>query len=112
MPKPGSASLQIDQTVQLGPNIANPMAMTWYNADNLLVLAAVGKGNTLWEVPVDGQSATGPLVTPPGAVAITADGAANVLVAGLSGHQLAVSTSLKGPWLNLKDEGQNPAYPG
>ena len=112
--KPGSASVQylIDQGVQLGPNITNPVALTWYNADNLLVLAAVGKGNTLWEVPVDGQSATGPLVTPPGAVAITADGAANVLVAGLSGHQLAVSTSLKGPWLNLKDEGQNPAYPG
>jgi hypothetical protein len=112
VPKPGSASLQIDQTVQLGPNIANPMAMTWYNADNLIVLNQATGENTLYEVPVDGQSAKGPLVTPAGAKAITADGAANVLVAGLAHNQLAVSTSLEGPWLSLSDQGQYPAYPG
>ena len=43
---------------------------------------------------------------------ITADGAANVLVAGLSGNNLAVSTSLEGPWYQLGEPGQDPAYPG
>ncbi len=110
--KPSAPQYSINQVVQLGPNIADPVALTWYNADNLLVLDRVGAANTLYEVPVDGQSAIGPLVTPQGAVAITADGAANVLVAGLADHQLAVSTSLVGPWLYLTDQGQNPAYPG
>jgi hypothetical protein len=111
-PGPASAQYPIGQSVQLGPNIKNPVALTWYDADDLIVLNGAPTGNTLWEVPVDGQSATELPVTPPGTVAITADGAANVLVAGLSGHKLAVSTSLEGPWLNLSDKGQNPAYPG
>jgi hypothetical protein len=116
-PPPGglrsaSAHLFIGPVVQLGSDIANPAALTWYDADNLIVLDASPTGRTLWEVPVDGQSATGPLVTPPGTVSITADGTANVLVAGLSDNQLAVSTSLEGPWLDLGDPGENPTYPG
>ena len=43
---------------------------------------------------------------------ITAAGAANVLVAGLSDGNLAVSTGLEGPWYQLGEPGQNPAYPG
>ena len=51
-------------------------------------------------------------VTPSGVTSITADGDANVLVAGLSGNNLAVSTSLEGPWNQLGEPGQSPAYPG
>jgi Lipoprotein LpqB beta-propeller domain/Sporulation and spore germination len=95
----------------LGPNLGHPASLAWYDADDLIVLNDATSGNTLWEVPVDGQQAQ-PQVTPPGVTSITADGPANVLVAGLSGNNLAVSTSLEGPWYQLGEPGQDPAYPG
>ena len=64
----------IGQPVRLGPNITDPIALTWYDADNLLVLDGTGNGSTLWEVPVDGQPATELPGVLPGAVSITADG--------------------------------------
>ena len=45
----------IGPTVQLGPNVTNPIALTWYDADDLLVLDGAGDQTSLWEVPVDGQ---------------------------------------------------------
>ena len=101
----------ISQVTPLGPNITDAIALTWYDADNLLVLDRTSGGNTLWEVPVDGQQATGPQLTPPGAVSIAADGAANALVAGLSDNRLAVSTGLGVQWQYLNQLGQNPVYP-
>jgi hypothetical protein len=94
--------------VELGPNVADPMALTWYDADDLIVLSA---GDKLWQVPVDGQQASGPDPAPQGAVSVTADGPANALVAGLSGGRLAVSADLDGPWQILGSPGQAPAYP-
>ena len=103
---------QITVGVPLGASVTDPMDLTWYGADNLVVLNQASSGNALWEVPVDGQPAQG-LVTPPGTISITADGSANVLVAGLSGARLAVSTGIEGPWQTLGGEqGQNPAYSG
>ena len=95
-----------------GSTLTSPAALTWYDADNLVVLNTDSEGNTLWEVPVDGQLAQELPAIPSGVTSITADGTANVLVAGLSGNSLAVSTSLEGPWLRLGNPGQNPAYPG
>ena len=69
-------------------------------------------GNTLAEVPVDGQQAQYLDVGPPDPTSITADGSQNVLVAGLSDGDLEVSTGLEGPWVQLGEPGQNPAYPG
>jgi hypothetical protein len=101
----------IGPAVQLGPNISDPIALTWYDADNLLVLDGTGAGTTLWEVPVDGQSATKLPGALPGAISITANSAQNALVVGLSGGQLEVSASLEGPWQPLATGGQNPAFP-
>jgi hypothetical protein len=101
----------IGPAVQLGPNISDPIALTWYDADNLLVLAGTDAGTTLWEVPVDGQSATKLPGALPGAISITANSAQNALVVGLSGGQLEVSASLEGPWQPLATGGQNPAFP-
>jgi hypothetical protein len=95
----------------LGSNLTDPASIAWYDADDLIVLNDAATGNTLWEVPVDGQPAQ-EQVTPPDVTSITADGAANVLVAGLSGGNLAVSTSLEGPWYQLGEPGQAPVYPG
>jgi len=98
--------------VPLGASLADPVALTWYGADELIVLNHASPANALWEVPVDGQKATELQVTPPGTISITADGRANVLVAGLSGNLLAVSTGLEGPWQTLGEQGHDPVYPG
>jgi hypothetical protein len=101
----------IGPSVRLGPNITNPIALTWYDADHLLVLDATGNGSTLWEVPVDGQPATKLPGVLPGAVSITANSTQNALVVGLSRGQMEVSASLEGPWQLLGSGGQNPAFP-
>jgi Lipoprotein LpqB beta-propeller domain/Sporulation and spore germination len=102
----------IDPGVQLGSNLDHPVALTWYDADNLLVLADTGNQKVLYEVPADGQQSSGELLTPEGATSIAAYGPGNALVAGLSNGELAVSASLEGPWQPLGVRGTNPAYPG
>jgi WD40 repeat protein len=100
----------IGLTVQLGPNITNPIALTWYDADNLLVLDGAEEHTSLWKVPVDGQPATKLQGELPGAISITANGAKNALVIGLTGGQMEVSAGLEGPWQRLGSGGQNPAF--
>ncbi len=102
----------INGPVQVGPDVAQPDTLTWYDADDLIVLAGSSARATLSEVPVDGQNSASSQPAPAGANAITAAGGMNALVAGLSDHQLAVSTGLEGPWQPLAVPGQNPAYPG
>jgi Lipoprotein LpqB beta-propeller domain/Sporulation and spore germination len=111
---PGRNSLEVSLTpgAPLGPGITHPVSLTWYDADDLIVLNAAAGGTTLWEVPVDGQQAVEQPPPPANAVSITADSAANALVAGLTGGQLAVSADLEGPWTTLNIGGQAPSYPG
>ena len=97
--------------MRLGPNILNPIALTWYDADDLLVLDQTDGQTTLWEVPVDGQPATESPGVLPGAISITANSTQNALVAGMSGDVIKVSASLEGPWQKLVIGGQNPAFP-
>ena len=115
--KPGSGSsanplqrTSIGLTVQLGPNIPNPIALTWYDADNLLVLDGAGDQTSLWEVPVDGQPATKLPGVLPGAISITANSARNALVVGMTQNRMEVSAGLEGPWQPLGSGGQNPAF--
>jgi len=116
--QPGSGSsanplqrTSIGPTVQLGPNIANPIALTWYDADDLLVLDGAGDQTSLWEVPVDGQPATKRPGVLPGAISITANSARNALVVGLTQNRMEVSAGLAGPWQPLGSGGQNPVFP-
>jgi hypothetical protein len=106
----------IGPTVQLGANVPSPVALTWYDADDLLVLGGTGSQTSLWEVPVDGQPATKLPGELPGAISITANNAQNggsaqnVLVAGLTNNGLVVSAGLAGPWQPLGSGGQNPVF--
>jgi hypothetical protein len=106
----------IGPTVQLGANVPSPVALTWYDADDLLVLGGAGSQTSLWEVPVDGQPATKLPAELPGAISITANNAQNgsnaqnVLVAGLTNNGLVVSAGLAGPWQPLGSGGQNPVF--
>ena len=110
-PGPAGTRLVIRTYASLGPNLSHPSSLTWYDADDLLVVDKAATGNSLWEVPVDGQQAQYQ-VSRPDVTSITASGTANVLVAGLSGNNLAVSPSLEGPWNQLGEPGAEPAYPG
>ena len=105
------AHLCIRSFASVGPNLPHPSSLAWYDADDLIVINKAPTGNTLWEAPVDGQQAQQQVI-PPQATSITASGAANVLVAGLPGNSLWVSTSLEGPWYQLGEPGAEPAYPG
>jgi Lipoprotein LpqB beta-propeller domain/Sporulation and spore germination len=109
---PTGTRLSLRQVVSLGPGLLSPASLAWYDADDLVVVDASPAGNRLWDVPVDGQAAQELPTTPSGVTSISADGDANVLVAGLSGNNLDVSTSLLGPWHPLGEPGQSPAYPG
>jgi hypothetical protein len=101
----------IEPPVQLGPGLVDPISLTWYNADTLIVVDAESTGNMLLSVPVDGEQATPLPVTPTGVISITAYSAANILVAGLPNDRLQFSASIAGPWENLGDGGWSPAYP-
>jgi Lipoprotein LpqB beta-propeller domain/Sporulation and spore germination len=105
-----AAHLAIKAAAAIGPGLSHPASIAWYDADDLIVVNDAASGNTLMEVPVDGQEPQEE-IAPTGLTSITADGPANVLVAGLSGGYLDVSTSLIGPWVPLGEPGQNPAYP-
>jgi len=104
------ARTSIGETVQLGPNVTHPIALTWYDADDLLVLDGTGDQTSLWEVPVDGQPATKLSGVPPGAISITANSTRNALVVGTAHNQMEVSAGLEGPWQPLGSSGQNPAF--
>jgi hypothetical protein len=108
-----SEALPLGPTVQVGPGLVQARSLAWYDADDLIVLAGTS-APALWVVPVDGQASSISQPAPIGAVSITADGATNALVAGISsgGGTLAVSTGIEGPWQPLGVLGQNPAYPG
>ncbi len=105
------AGTSIGPPVRLGPNVQDPIALTWYDADDLLVLNGPSTATALWDVPLDGQSATRSPEVLPGATSITANSARNALVVGLSDGQMKVSASLAGPWQRLGSNGQNPAFP-
>ena len=108
----GGTRPAIRNATSVGPGLDHPGSLAWYDADDLIVVSDASIGNTLWLAPVDGQSAQELQVQPQGVTSITADGPANVLIAGQPGNNLVVSTSLEGPWVPLGAPGQNPAYPG
>ena len=98
-------------TVPIGTDVSDPTKLTWYDANNLIVLSRSPTGPQLQQVPVNGGSPTA-LVIEPGTQSITAAGPANPMAAGLAGAQLALTTSLNGTWAIQKRPAWSPAYPG
>ncbi len=113
---PGGApgNLSIGDGTQLGPNLAYPDALTWYDANNLIVLDGAGAARDLAEVSVDGQDASSTQPAPAGAISIAAYGPMNALVAGLADKNagLATSAGLESTWQPLGMIGQDPSYFG
>lgn len=107
---PGRA-LALGPTQPVGPGVFHPKQLTWYDANDLIVLSGSGASSQLWEVPVDGGS-PGNLDTEPSTRSITAAGPANPVAAVLASGQLALTPSLNGTWAVRKRAVQSAVYPG
>jgi hypothetical protein len=107
----GGAAL--GSTVPVGADVSSPTQLTWYDADDLIVLSQSSTGPQLQEVPVNGGSST-PLISEPATQSISAAGpvSSNPMVAGLADGQLALTFSMNGTWVTGQVAGLSPTYPG
>jgi len=99
--------------VLLGAGLSDPDAVTWYGADDVIVLARSTSTAQLDEVPLNGGQPT--VITtpdPPESVTATSpQGSAPVIAIGVLGDKMLVSTGL-GAFQPTRVAGQEPAYPG
>jgi hypothetical protein len=103
------AAASIGTPVQVGAKVASPSALSWYDADNLAVLAGAGTGAAeIDEVPVNGGPPT-EIVPEPKAVSLSVGG--GQIVVGLTHGKMATYAVSTDSWRPLPD-GQAPAYPG
>jgi hypothetical protein len=99
--------------VLLDAGLSDPDAVTWYGADDVIVLAGNPSNAQLDEVPLNGGQPT--VITtpsPPESVTATSpQGSAPVIAIGLPGDRMLVSTDL-GVFQPVRVAGQAPVYPG
>jgi hypothetical protein len=95
---------------QVGADLTGPSALTWYDADHLLVVNLGSSGPQLEEVPVDGDRSSSQSIEP-GMVSIAAAGPGNGLFVSLQTRHLAKSSGLGELW-NQFAEGSAATYPG
>jgi Lipoprotein LpqB beta-propeller domain/Sporulation and spore germination len=108
----GFASLG-DQ-VAIGPGITDPEALSWYDANNVIVLDGSSSGGQLYEVPLNGDQPT-PIASEGNVVSVTATsppGSSPQIAVGLSDGQIMVSPNLGGAFESTRATGEAPAYPG
>jgi WD40 repeat protein len=106
------SGFSLTSAAPLGPNLSAVSSLTWFGEDNLIAIAKPGSaGAELWEVPVDGDSATSLQWQQPGMTSITADGPGNLLYLSLANGRLEKSVGLGEPWSNVT-AGQDAVYPG
>ncbi|HEY0933767.1 MAG TPA: LpqB family beta-propeller domain-containing protein [Trebonia sp.] len=107
--QPGpNPQITLSQVLQSPLNASTFTGLTWYGPDDVLTLATPGPAVT--EYPVSGDTPV-PVAAEPGMRSISAS-YGQVLVAGLSGNQMASDAGLIGAWVPLTVGGSNPAYPG
>jgi hypothetical protein len=95
---------------QIGADLGRPSALSWYDADHLLVVNQAASGPQLEEVPVDGDRSAYNGIEPD-MTSIAAAGPHNPLFAGLETGQLAKSLGLSELW-NQFGPGRAVTYPG
>lgn len=102
--------VMLSSTGQLGVDLTRPSAMTWYDADHLLVVNQASYGTQVEEVPVDGDRSSYQGIEPEMA-SIAAAGPRNGLFVGLQTGHLARSVGLGELWSQFA-EGSAATYPG
>ncbi len=105
---------QSGQLLTVGPDVANPVALTWWDADHLLVLGRRNGVPELRLVPLDGGESQR-IQVPPGTVSVTANG--SIVAIGTVGRHgrgsphILIAHQLDGFWQPVSG-GADPAYPG
>ena len=94
----------------LGADLTQPMALSWYDANHLLVVDQADSGPQLFEVPVNGDRSTFQSIEP-GMTSIAAAGPHNNLFASLQTGQVARSFGLGELW-STPLTGRDATYPG
>jgi Lipoprotein LpqB beta-propeller domain/Sporulation and spore germination len=95
---------------QVGADLSQPSALSWYDPDHLLVVNQSRAGPQLMEVPVDGDRSSYQGIEP-GMVSISAAGPRNSIVASLQSGFLAKTVGLGELW-NQFLPGRGATYPG
>jgi hypothetical protein len=106
-------SPSLGDPVAVGPGISDPEAVSWYDADAVIVLADTSSGGELEEVPLTGgqpvwTASEGNIVS---VTATYPSGTSPNVAVGLSSGQVMVSTNL-GAFQSTAAKGQAPAFPG
>jgi hypothetical protein len=97
--------------VAIGPGITDPEALSWYDANNVIVLDRSSSGGQLQEVPLDGRQPT-PIATEGNVVSVTATSPSGSSPPTAIGGQIMVSANLGGEFESTSATGEAPAYPG
>ena len=104
------AQVTLSAATQIGADLSVPIALSWYDADHLLVVNASASGPEVEEVPVDGDRSSYYGIEP-GMAAIAAAGPRNLVVAGLQTGYLAKTVGLSELWSQFVP-GHDPVFPG
>jgi hypothetical protein len=102
--------VMLSSAVQLGADLTQPSALTWYDADHLLVVNQASYGPQLEEVPADGDRSSYQGIEPE-MTSIAAAGPRNGLFVGLQTGHLARSVGLGELWSQFAP-GHAATYPG
>ena len=102
--------VMLSSAVQLGADLTQPSALTWYDADHLLVVNQASYGPQLEEVPADGDRSSYQGIEPE-MTSIAAAGPHNGLFVGLQTGHLARSVGLGELWSQFAP-GHAATYPG
>ena len=105
-----NGQVMLSSAGQIGADLTHPSALSWYDADHLLVVNQVPPGPQLAEVPVDGDRSSSQGIEPD-MTSIAAAGPGNSLFAGLQTGHMARSLGLGELW-NEFAPGRAVTYPG
>ena len=94
----------LGSTVAVGPTLGDPSAISWLDADDLVVLA----GSELYSVPVNGGAQDPITPAPAGAVSVTAAGGDHIALS--SGTQIWTSSHLDQAMQLIPPQGSSASY--
>ena len=104
------AQVTLSAATQVGADLSAPLALSWYDADHLLVVNSSAAGPEVEEVPVDGDRSSYQGIEP-GLASIAAAGPRNLVFGGLQTGYLARTVGLGELWSQFVP-GHDPVYPG
>jgi hypothetical protein len=102
---------QNQQLLAVGPELTDPIALSWWGSDHLLVLDKKAGRTSLYEVPLNGGQST-ELQTPSDAVSVAANGTSIAVgTSGPRGPEVRVVREIGGTWHRIAGA-SSPTYPG